>query len=210
MGIVTVMAQELRERATTRQLLAGTAVSVGLLLAACGGDSDRAGDVAETTGYVEVAAPTVLPDEEIPAPEQDVVLTIDGAITNTNDGDRLELDLETLEALGTVSYSVDDPQAEGRVVEFTGVLLETVLEAAGVVDGADTLVTTALNDYAIDIPISDAEESPVLIATQADGESMPVDRFGPIRIVYPYGSHDLDPVEHDPRWIWQLRSIHVR
>lgn len=192
----------------SRRFLATLILSSSLAGTACGGSTSASSP--PETGYEVIEIATITPGQQIPLPSGDVVLTVDGAISNVNRADRLEFDLDTLESLGTVSYEVDDPQAEGRVVEFTGVLLETVLAVADPASGVETLVANALNDYSVDIPIADASESPVLIATRADGEMMPVDRYGPIRIVYPYGSHDLDPVEHDPRWIWQLSSIRVR
>lgn len=188
------------------RLLALTAVLV-VLVAACGDDASA--PAAADPGFEPVTEAEITPGDTIPSPTGEVVLTIGGDISITNVDDRLELDMETLEAMGTVSYPVDDVQAEGRIVEFTGVLLEDVLAVAGMSADATMLLTTALNDYAVEIPVSDASESPVLIATLVDGERMPVDRFGPVRIVYPYGSHDLDAVEKDPRWIWQLASIEV-
>lgn len=192
----------------SRRFLTTVILSSSLVGAACGGSSSAT--PPPELGYAVLESARISPGDAVPAPSGDVVLSLDGAISNVNNGERLDFDLETLESLGTVTYSVDDPQAEGRVVEFSGVLLETVLAVAQPAGGAQTLVAAALNDYSIEIPLADASESPVLIATRADGRTMPVDRFGPIRIVYPYDSHDLDPVEHDPRWVWQLASIRVR
>jgi len=168
------------------------------------------GNVAEPAPYTEVAAPTLEPGDAVPAPVEDVVLTLSGDIATTNVGDTLQLDLPTLERLGLVEYSVDDQQAEGRVAMFQGTLMSTLLQVAGAGQGATTLRSRALNDYEVDIPIADVERYPVLLATAVDGERMPVDRYGPIRVIYPYESFDIDPVVHDPLWIWQLASIDVR
>jgi hypothetical protein len=203
---------------TTRQVPGRTPLAVvavlavlGLVLSAvaCSG-SDVADPPATDPGFQRTSAPTLKPGQPVPAPTDEVILSISGAISTANVDGRLDLDMATLESVGTVTYSVDDQQAEGRVVRFEGVLLSDVLAVAGVSADATTLVTTALNDYSIDIPLSDASESPVMIATRVDGDRMPVDRFGPTRVVYPYSSHDLDPVVYDPRWIWQLASIVVR
>lgn len=195
-------------RTPGRTLLASLAVlAFSLSATACGGTDEAA---AADPGFEVVSAATLTPGEPVPAPTGDVILSIGGAISTTNVDGRLDLDMATLESMGTVTYSVDDEQAEGRIVTFEGVLLSNVLAVAGVSGDATTLVTTALNDYSIDIPLSDASESPVMIATRVDGERMSVDRFGPTRVVYPYSSHDLDHVVYDPRWIWQLATIVVR
>lgn len=189
----------------TLSLLAAIPVSVAV--AACGSSVD---DRADQLGYEVVRASTVDVGDGIPRPTGEVILTVSGAVTAAGDDGVVELDMATLEAMGTVAYEVFDHQAEGRTVRFEGVLLQRLLAVVGASGEATTLVTVALNDYAVDIPVSDAHASPVMIATSADGERMPVERYGPIRIVYPYDTHDLDHVVHDPRWIWQLASIEVR
>ena len=47
----------------------------------------------------------------------------------------------------------------------------------------------------------------MLIATSVDGERMSVEKYGPLRIVYPTEDVTLDPTVYDPRWIWQLTGI---
>ena len=68
------------------------------------------------------------------------------------------LDLGYLDALPQVECSVDDRLAEGRQVTFRGVLLSTVLSALGV-QNATRLRADALNDYSVDLPMSDVTES---------------------------------------------------
>lgn len=156
----------------------------------------------------EVVAPaTIRPGDPIARPTGKVVLTIKGGDV-TNVGNTLQLDLATLEQLGTVGYTVYDRQAEGRDVAFSGPLLRTLLDVAGA--HGSVLHTVALNDYAVDIPAGDADELPVLLATRADGRPMSVARYGPTRIVYPTAGYDLDATVYDPRWIWQLASIQAR
>jgi len=178
---------------------------VGLIIAGC----------AQSSTNDDVEAYHVLDDAQInvgdtvPSPSGDVILTITGRIHNKNVGDNLQFDMETLEQLGLIEYSVDDQQAEGRVVTFQGVLLSKVLEVAGIDEEATSLKTIALNDYAIDIPLSDATDYPVMIATSVDGERMTIERYGPTRIIYPYESYEFDVITYDPRWIWQLSTIIV-
>ncbi|QKE84804.1 molybdopterin-dependent oxidoreductase [Arthrobacter sp. NEB 688] len=161
---------------------------------------------AAPTGYTVISQPSLRPGDPVPAPTEKVVLTFSGKTTR---GGSVRLDLPTIERLGLVEYSVDDKQAEGHRVTFRGVLLRSLLDYVGVEEGA-TLHTLALNDYAVDVPASDASAYPVMLATSVDGRRMTVEHYGPTRIVYPTDSFDLDPVTYDPRWTWQLKEIVVK
>ena len=187
-----------------RALLAIASVLV-LCLSACGSDDTAIEDPA----FVEVTAASLTPGDDVPAPTGDVVLTVGGNISNTNVGDTLQFDMEGLESLGLIEYSVDDYQAEGRVASFTGVLASAVLEIAGASADSTSLRTVALNDYEVEIPTVDVTELPVMIATKVDGARMPVDAYGPTRVIYPSSSFDLDEAVYGPRWIWQLALIEV-
>lgn len=181
---------------------------VALTATACG--TAAGGATPDAPGFTRLTAADLTAGDAVPAPTGDVVLTITGAITTHNAAEALELDLATLERIGMVEYAVDDRQALGRRVTFQGILLRDLLAVAGIQGSATTLGMTALNDYAVDVPVQDAIDLPVLLATRADQQRMPVAEYGPTRIVYPYRSHDLEPVLYDPRWIWQLASIDVR
>lgn len=175
-----------------------------LALAACGSS-----DTTQEQAFVDVAPSTLAAGDPVPVPVGDVVLTISGTISNPNVGDTLQFDMQTLESLGLIEYSVDDYQAEGRVASFQGVQVRSVLAIAGASADAAVLRTIALNDYEVEIPVTDVEDYPVIIATRVDGERMPVDAYGPTRIIYPSSSYDLDAAIYDPRWIWQLARIEV-
>ena len=194
--------------------LAPAALLAALLpLTACGSDDASTGtpEAGESLGpgISRVGEPTLTAGDEVPAPEGKTVLTLTG-VPVTNVGDALALDRETLEQIGMVEYTVDDRQAAGRDVVFTGPLVRDLLAVAGVEEGGGTtLHTVALNDSAVDVPIEDAYELPLMLAVLADGEPMTVARYGPTRFVYPTEGFDLDPTVYDPRWIWQLASIDV-
>jgi hypothetical protein len=117
--------------------------------------------------------------------------------------------MATLERLRLVSFDADDSIAKGGTVRFAGVLLRDVLGLAGVTDYRQ-LVTLALNDYEVVIPRSDVDAYPVLVATTADGSRMEVERYGPLRVVYPNLGVSFPRSTYDQRWIWQLVSIEVR
>lgn len=197
-----------------RPVLALVATALVLLVAGCGGDgADSTGtDPGATTGTdtsvsrgttAEVA---LRPGDDVPPPTGKVVIVVRGG-TTTNVGDELRLDLAQLDSLEQVEYDADDYLATGEVATFSGPLVRTVLELAGA-DGT-TMHTAALNDYLVDVPVSDATSLPLMLATRMDGKPMSVANYGPTRFIYPTEGYGLDPVTYDPRWIWQLRSIEV-
>jgi hypothetical protein len=171
---------------------------------------NRAEVVTVEEVYAVVSAAEIEAGDPVPPPAGPVILTIRGNIENTNVDDTLQFDMATLERLGLVEYSVDDKQAEGGEALFRGVLIDQLLAVAGAAADATTLNTVALNDYGVEIPITDVRTYPVLLATAVDGERMDVARYGPTRVIYPYGFYDLDETVYDPRWIWQLATIEVR
>lgn len=191
-------------------LVVGAVVLAVSVLAGCGTSGDAEAQVespALTRTGERTTDDTLVPRDVVPAPSGKVVLVVRGG-TTTNVGDELRLDLAQLEALDTVEYSVDDYLASGERATFSGPLVRTVLELAGAED-ATVMHTAALNDYLVDVPVSDATDLPLMLATRMDGRRMNVANYGPTRFVYPTEGYGLDPVTYDPRWIWQLRSIEV-
>jgi hypothetical protein len=164
---------------------------------------------AATTTYTTVSEGTLKPGNAVPAPTGDVVLTIDGKISQTNSGNTLQFDMPTLESIGVVKYPVDDPFAKKKIT-YSGVLLSQVLKVAGADSSATTLTLKALDDYTTDMKISDANKWPVLVATQADGAYMPIDKNGPLISVWPFDDFpEIDHVTYDALWVWSLSNITV-
>jgi hypothetical protein len=118
------------------------------------------------------------------------------------------LDLAQLDAMPQVECTVNDREAEGRDATFRGVLVADLLTAIGA-QPETTVHTAALNDYAVDLPVSDIRDLPVLLATRLDGQPMSVAHYGPIRVIYPTTGYNLDPTVYDPRRIWQLSTVDV-
>lgn len=178
-----------------------------LVLPGCGSDeSATAAEASDRPVPRTVAEATLLPGDPVPAPTGKVVLVVKDA-GNPNVGDDLQLDMALLDRLGAVEMTVDDRQALGREATFTGPLVETLLDVADV-DG-ETMHTVALNDYAVDVPVQDARELPLVLATRVEGETMSAADYGPTRFVYPTEGYDLDRTVYDARWIWQLKEISV-
>jgi hypothetical protein len=160
--------------------------------------------------YETVSNASLTPGDTIPAPTGDVLLTVDGNISQKNVGSELQFDLATLESLGLVKYDVDDPFAKKNIT-YTGVLISKILEIAGASEDAETLILTALDDYSVDMKVTDAAKYPFIVAIQADGEYMPIDQNGPLISVIPFNDfQELDHLTYDAMWVWSLYKITVK
>ncbi|MFN3832683.1 MAG: molybdopterin-dependent oxidoreductase [Allorhizobium sp.] len=139
-------------------------------------------------------------------PTGPVVLTVKGAISNTNAGDTAQFDLAMLEKLKGRKGEMETPWTEGKVT-FEGPLLREVLAAAGAT-GAN-LKVRALNDYAADVPADDAKLDTIL-ATKLNGKAMSIRDKGPLMLVYPF---DLDAGLYNEKYfsrsVWQIKEIEV-
>jgi hypothetical protein len=156
-----------------------------------------------------VGAPlTSVAGDGLATPHDEVVLTVTGAIGNTNAPGRAEFDLNMLERLGLSSLKTWTPWTEGEI-EFEGVWARRLMEA---VNAKGTQVhAKALNDYQYTIPLEDFDRYDVLLATRVNGQLMRVRDKGPIWIVYPWSGHpELDDFATREKSIWQLSALHVR
>lgn len=136
------------------------------------------------------------------------VLTITGDLQHTNAGGMAEFDIDLLASLGTVTFETTTIWTDG-VQTFTGVELDDLLEAVGF-QGA-RLKASAVNDYAVDIPVSDAMDGGPIVAFLHNGERMSLRNKGPLWVVYPYDSKTEYQSELIySRSIWQLNRIEVQ
>ncbi len=137
----------------------------------------------------------------------EVLLTVSGEISSSNNGDVAEFDVEMLEEIGTVTFETSTIWTEGPQV-FTGVELDDLLAVLGVEGGS--LRASAVNDYAVEIPASDAVDGGPIVAFLRNGERMSIRNNGPLWIVYPYDkSEDYQSELIYSRSIWQLDRIEV-
>ena len=171
-----------------------------LILAACGGQ--------DAAAYETVAPANINAGSAIPAPADNVVLIISGNITITNVDDTLVFDMATLEKLGLVKYTVNDPWLQSEVA-YTGILLADLLKYAGSPDSVTAVEVVALDGYAAEIPISEVQEWPVLLATQADGQHMTIENNGPTRVIFPYDSHS-DITAARNMSVWNVERLEVK
>jgi len=150
---------------------------------------------------------TALHASELAEPAGDVVLTVTGLITNTNGAGAADFDAAMLAALPARDTVTETPWHEGTPT-FSGPLGTALLDAVGATGG--TLRITALNDYSVDVPVSDLRDYPVIFATHLDGAPMAVRDKGPIFLIYPFSEYPelLNEVQFG-RSAWQIRSIEV-
>jgi hypothetical protein len=146
--------------------------------------------------------------EPLPPPTGPVILSISGNIAITNQDGSAAFDRQMLNDLGVTEVKTSTPWTDG-VPAFKGVLVRTVLERLGA--EGNVVLASALNDYTVEIPMQDFLNHDVLLATEMNGEDMPVSDKGPVWIIYP---RDSDPALQDrslhDRWVWQLRSLQVQ
>ena len=138
-------------------------------------------------------------------PKDKVVLTITGKVGAPNKGSAAVFDMPMLQKLPQRTFTTQTPW-EPKPTMFAGPLLRDVLAAAEA-SGA-RLEATALNDYKVTFPLSDAKEFDVVIAIKMNGEDIPVRTKGPLFIVYPFDSKpELKAAKYYERSIWQLKSL---
>lgn len=164
------------------------------------------------------------PAAELPEPAGPVLVTLSGKIAQNNrrpfDAFRdkffgvydlhfdraAAFDLAMLESLGmhTVTVRHDNWDAAHT---FEGPLFRDVLAAAGA--AGNTVVPMALDGYAAEIPMSDLEKWPVILAVKMDGEYMGIGGAGPAFVVYPRDNYPALRHQDDAKWVWGVYHVSV-
>lgn len=70
--------------------------------------------------------------------------------------------------------------------EFTGVSFPTLAEAAGITDDAVHVMFHSLDGYTTDLTLEECMRDDVLFVYEYDGEPLPADHGGPLRVVTPH------------------------
>ena len=102
------------------------------------------------------------------------MLTLTGKIGQRNvDRSALHFDAAILDELGVVQAKVYDPWVK-QELEFQGVWMNDLIEAAKPTSGAQSIHITALDNYQIDLSLADVRAGGILLATKTgDGEPDP-------------------------------------
>ncbi len=149
-----------------------------------------------------VALTTLIFSLPAQATAEDVILSIRNADSSH------EFTLTDLKALGAREINTTTIWSDG-VQEFVGVSLDELMTHVGVTEG--TLEAAAVNDYAVQIPMSDARPGGAMVAYLRNGSEMSLRDKGPLWIVYPYDNGaEFRTEEIYSRSIWQLNRITVK
>ncbi len=88
----------------------------------------------------------------------------------------------------------------------SGVLMRDLVKYVG--GTGENVKVTALDGYAMDVPVSDFMNYDVILATEIDGRKLAIREKGPAWIVYPVSQHpELNDTIYEARSVWQVKSI---
>ena len=119
----------------------------------------------------------------------------------------IQLNLEELDALDQIEFTTNTIWLSGET-HFSGVSLKALLRQF-VIKG-NKIEMTALDGYAVSMPIADLEDNAPIISTRLNGKIIPIRENGPYWIVFPYDSDKKYQTEINfARSIWQLKHIRV-
>ena len=101
--------------------------------------------------------------------------------------------------------------------EFTGVTFPTLAEMAGVEDDVVHVMFSALDDYTTNLPLDDCMRDEVMFTSEFDGDQLPREHGGPLRVVTPHkyaykGAKWVTGVEfltEPDRGYWERRGYSV-
>jgi len=141
------------------------------------------------------------------APQGNVILTVGGNISQSNVDGEAHFDRQMLEALEQHTLTTATPWTEG-VSTFEGPLGRALLDAVGA--QGTTLKVIAINDYSAEVPVSDLQQLPVILAMKADGVNLRVRDKGPLFVIYPFDDDaSLATEVYYGRSVWQIKRIEV-
>lgn len=156
--------------------------------------------------FALLLTPVVCVAASLPSPQGEVVLTVSGKIDVRNHGSDARFDIAMLEALPRRTVESYTHWDQGRV-RYEGFLLRDLIERVGA--SGSRVTASALNDYEIDLPLSDAGEFDVLVVYKREGEYMAVRDKGPLWIIYPSDRPDAMR-SHNDKMVWQLNRLVFR
>jgi hypothetical protein len=141
-------------------------------------------------------------------PSGTVLLTLTGAITNTNSPGKAEFDRTMLESIGLTELVTSTPYTDGRPT-FRGVTVAKLLDAAGA--AGLKLHVAAVNGYQVVLDADEMRRYPILIALEQDGKPLRLRDRGPLWVILPSDQHpELKADSHNFKSIWQVKSIDIQ
>lgn len=131
------------------------------------------------------------------SPTGEVVLVVKGRITRTNVENEYHFDLAMLEDMIDTKFEWDDPWFGKHTYE--GISLVTLLKELGVPDDASYIKFVAKDGLTAEYPISMLKEHPkIILAIKMDGNYIPDEMVGPLRVVIPYDQYPELEEEYPP------------
>jgi hypothetical protein len=182
--------------------VAVTVATACLLPAGCG---DGAAPTSSSKPTPAPAARTPAAMATVPVPKGDVVLRLSRVGAANRRRGVAAFDLATIDRLADTDVTVREPFLK-RDMRFSGVRLKSLLGAARAPAAAKRVQMHALDDYTVDLTVDDLIASDALLATRADGKTIPVAKGGPIRIVF---LGDTKTARNSDMWIWSVDSMKI-
>lgn len=146
--------------------------------------------------------------QELGVPDGRVILAISGRIDRTNGKGVAEFDRAMLEAMPFTTVETMTPWTDG-VARFEGPLARDLMKRVGA--RGSRVRATAINDYAVDIPMEDFERYPVILAMKMNGEVLHTRTKGPLWVIYPWS--DQPSLRNETgynRSIWQVKELVIK
>lgn len=132
------------------------------------------------------------------------VLQVEGAIAG---GGTASFDLAALKALPAVTIKTTTPWTDHEDT-YVGVRVRDLLDHLGA--KGTSVIASAVDDYAVSIPMRDLRDYDVIIAYAMDGKPLPLDDKGPYWIIYPFSAETaLQTDIYFSRSVWQLKRLTV-
>ena len=145
--------------------------------------------------------------QSLPLPNGPVVLTVSGAIGETNAPQGALFDLSMMNRLPQAKLRTHTPWTEGQQV-FEGVRLVDLLRLLK--SRGKSLTVHALNDYRVELELRLFLPFNPLLALRQNGEPMRIADKGPIWLVFPQDDYpDLDQARIHDLWVWQIDRLVV-
>mgnify|MGYP002682763373 FL=1 len=142
-------------------------------------------------------------------PAGKVVLTVTGAITETNSDKGFELDMAMLEGIGTKLYEGTDPWLGKK--KYTGVVIADILKFAGAPKDVAEVIVIAKDGKKVTLKAEDVDKYAIMLATQDAGKAIGSGLGGPVKLVFPYTTHpELEKMYPKDDWNWFVVTLEVK
>ncbi|MEN9745833.1 MAG: hypothetical protein RL729_305 [Actinomycetota bacterium] len=156
-------------------------------------------DTAGASDTIPVIEENPYGASDIESPSSDEVI-----LTVRANGKQFTFSLNQLSELPVTDLNIFEPFIKQNS-QFTGVEMSEIFNVTSI-SGSDITTTIALNEYTYSNTAEKFSGSNALIAYAQNGKPIPMDRGGPIRIIYPDSSLLAKVLD---AWNWSISEIIV-